>query len=110
MEEVIGLQNQCKRLPDWEAYKDLGQMVDDFPELLVVLEVEDRHWKDIMGIAGHHWRLAQGPSSQGGGGQDTQTKGLAVCCSVLPLVVVLWKWWHPKASKHRNLVGWLLPP
>ena len=86
MEEVIGLQNQCKRLPDWEAYKDLGQMVDDFPELLVVLEVEDRHWKDIMGIAGHHWRLAQGPSSRGGGKIHRPRGWLsaAVCC--------LW-WW-----------------
>ena len=67
-EEVIGYQNQCKKLPkslrDWEAYLELKQTIDDFLELQPVLEllavpaVKDRHWKEIMKISGCTWRCA----------------------------------------------------
>jgi len=66
-EEVIGYQNQCKRLPkslrDWEAFLELKSTIDDFLELQPVLEllavpaVKDRHWKEIMKISGTSWRL-----------------------------------------------------
>ena len=60
-------QGQCKRLPkslrDWEAYLELKKTIDDFLELQPVLEllavpaVKDRHWKEIMKISNHSWRL-----------------------------------------------------
>jgi len=66
-EEVLLFQGMCKRLPKslrgWEAYLELKKTIDDFLdlqpmlELLAVPAVKDRHWKEIMKISGHSWRL-----------------------------------------------------
>jgi len=58
MTEVIGkLSDQCLRLPkdlkEWEAYKELKQEIDNFKEILPLIEslkrpaIKARHWKEI---------------------------------------------------------------
>jgi dynein heavy chain len=66
-DEVSVFMAQCKRLPkalrEWEAYKVLKQMLDDFIELQPLIKdlkheaIQKRHWEEIMQITGHKWRL-----------------------------------------------------
>ncbi|CCW70907.1 unnamed protein product [Phytomonas sp. Hart1] len=65
-EEVSVFVSQCKRLPkslrEWDAYKVLKRIIDDFIELQPIIEelknpaVVERHWQEIMKVTGHKWR------------------------------------------------------
>jgi dynein heavy chain len=67
VEEVNVFVNQCNRLPkalrEWEAYKELKGILDDFANLKDLIKalkheaVQRRHWETIMDITKHKWNL-----------------------------------------------------
>jgi dynein heavy chain len=61
-ETVNNYQNLCKKLPkglrEWDAYKELKQTIDDFLEILPLLQllsnkaIQPRHWSELLGVVG----------------------------------------------------------
>jgi dynein heavy chain len=61
-EAVNGFDLRCKRMPkkltEWQAYKDLKQMIADFTDMLPMLDalcrpaVRPRHWNEVASITG----------------------------------------------------------
>jgi dynein heavy chain len=66
-DEVNVFMGQCRKLPkalrEWEAYRVLKQILDDFMELQPLIKdlkheaIQKRHWEEIMNLTGHRWRL-----------------------------------------------------
>ncbi|GAB1603178.1 hypothetical protein Ahia01_000598300, partial [Argonauta hians] len=61
--ELLDLQNRCRKLPralkDWQAFKDLKQKIDDFNEIIPLVQLmsnpamKDRHWARLTTLTGH---------------------------------------------------------
>ncbi|XP_048253391.1 dynein axonemal heavy chain 5-like isoform X2 [Haliotis rufescens] len=61
--ELQEFQNRCRKLPralkDWQAFEDLKQTIDDFNEMVPLLELmanksmQPRHWKRMSDTTGH---------------------------------------------------------
>ena len=61
-ETATGFQNSCKRMPkalrDWDAYAELKKTIDDFFEVLPILQqcsnpsMRKRHWEAIQSVCG----------------------------------------------------------
>ena len=68
-ERVGSFQNQCKKLPkalrEWQAYLDLRKKIEDFSEILPLLNalsstsMRNRHWQEVMKITGKQMNLAE---------------------------------------------------
>ena len=68
-EQVSGFQAQCRKLPkalrDWPAYTDCRKKIDDFLEILPLLQalsspdMRDRHWAELGRITGVEFNLAE---------------------------------------------------
>ncbi|XP_036366495.1 dynein heavy chain 5, axonemal-like [Octopus sinensis] len=65
--ELLELQNRCRKLPralkDWQAFKDLKQKIDDFNEIIPLLQLmsnqamKDRHWKRLTTVTGYQFEM-----------------------------------------------------
>ncbi|XP_052831159.1 dynein axonemal heavy chain 5-like [Octopus bimaculoides] len=65
--ELLELQNRCRKLPralkDWQAFKDLKQKIDDFNEIIPLLQLmsnqamKDRHWKRLTRVTGYQFEM-----------------------------------------------------
>ncbi|XP_076449104.1 dynein axonemal heavy chain 5-like [Babylonia areolata] len=63
--ELADFQNRCRRLPkalkDWPAFEELRQKIDDFNEMVPLLELmankamKKRHWKRMEDLTGTHF-------------------------------------------------------
>ena len=60
-----------KQLRDWDAYAELKRTIDDFFEVLPVLQqcsnksMRVRHWESIMGVCGNRLPMDEnGPSAE----------------------------------------------
>ena len=68
-EQVSQFQAQCKKLPkalrDWPAYTDCRKKIDDFLEILPLLQalsspdMRDRHWAELGRVTGVEFNLAE---------------------------------------------------
>ncbi len=68
-DQVNNFQNSCKKLPkalrDWEAFNELKKKIDDFLDILPILEqlsnkaMRPRHWQQIMQITGSTIRVEE---------------------------------------------------
>ena len=68
-EQVTQCQAQCRKLPkalrDWDAYGDLRKKIDDFLEILPLVQslaslaMRDRHWEQLQEITGKPLDMAE---------------------------------------------------
>ena len=67
-ETVMAFQAQCKRLPKslrgWPAFRDLKKKIDDFLEILPLIQalcnksMRPRHWEAVMTVTGKEFNLS----------------------------------------------------
>jgi len=68
-EQVLQFQAQCKKLPKslrgWAAFRDLKKKIDDFLEILPLIQalcsksMRPRHWAEVMSVTGKTFNLSE---------------------------------------------------
>eukprot|EP00976_Prorocentrum_cordatum_P089032 1187583-Prorocentrum_minimum.AAC.1 len=68
-EQVAQFQAQCKKLPKslrgWAAFRDLKKKIDDFLEILPLIQalcsksMRQRHWQEVMTVTGKTFNLSE---------------------------------------------------